>query len=258
VGTLGGGCPLLSASSLRHTPGIIALVALAREQGLDTVYVPAIDAREQLQQRRVERRTLDARRRALLRQVAEKAVERERILTLYRRNAIGITETECQLAAIELEATGLDDLLTALDAEPAIAVVSEAQLLAAESLLAQLQAELQAIEETDDWNRKRQIAELLVEGISVHTVDGTPRRKNADITLRYALGRQSTVVSSSLRTRYIHSTCMSTSPRSSPSTGSPWPRPATRTQCRCPRAARSRFARGSSTSRAGPSTISTS
>src|SRR5215211_7545829 len=32
--------------SLRHTPGIIALVALARERGLDTVYVPAIDARE--------------------------------------------------------------------------------------------------------------------------------------------------------------------------------------------------------------------
>jgi hypothetical protein len=31
---------------LRHTPGIIALVALARERGLDTVYVPAIDARE--------------------------------------------------------------------------------------------------------------------------------------------------------------------------------------------------------------------
>jgi hypothetical protein len=34
----------LSASSLRHTPGIIALVALAREWGLDTVYVPAMDA----------------------------------------------------------------------------------------------------------------------------------------------------------------------------------------------------------------------
>jgi hypothetical protein len=32
--------------SLRHTPGIIALVALARERGLDTVSVPAIDARE--------------------------------------------------------------------------------------------------------------------------------------------------------------------------------------------------------------------
>ncbi len=32
--------------SLRHTPGIIALVALARERGLGTVYVPAVDARE--------------------------------------------------------------------------------------------------------------------------------------------------------------------------------------------------------------------
>lgn len=31
---------------LRHTPGIIALVALARERGLHTVYVPAVDARE--------------------------------------------------------------------------------------------------------------------------------------------------------------------------------------------------------------------
>ncbi len=31
--------------SLRHTPGIIALVALARERGLGTAYVPAIDAR---------------------------------------------------------------------------------------------------------------------------------------------------------------------------------------------------------------------
>jgi magnesium chelatase family protein len=32
--------------ALRHTPGIIALVSLARERGLHTVYVPAIDARE--------------------------------------------------------------------------------------------------------------------------------------------------------------------------------------------------------------------
>ena len=32
--------------SLRHTPGIIALVALARERGLETVFVPAVDARE--------------------------------------------------------------------------------------------------------------------------------------------------------------------------------------------------------------------
>ncbi|HLI26710.1 MAG TPA: YifB family Mg chelatase-like AAA ATPase [Chloroflexota bacterium] len=32
--------------ALRHTPGMIALVALARERGLHTVYVPAIDARE--------------------------------------------------------------------------------------------------------------------------------------------------------------------------------------------------------------------
>ncbi len=32
--------------TLRHTPGIIALVSLARERGLPTVYVPAIDARE--------------------------------------------------------------------------------------------------------------------------------------------------------------------------------------------------------------------
>jgi magnesium chelatase family protein len=32
--------------TLRHTPGIIALVALAREHGFETVYVPAVDARE--------------------------------------------------------------------------------------------------------------------------------------------------------------------------------------------------------------------
>src|SRR4051794_24112330 len=32
--------------ALRHTPGIIALVSLARERGLHTAYVPAIDARE--------------------------------------------------------------------------------------------------------------------------------------------------------------------------------------------------------------------
>jgi magnesium chelatase family protein len=32
--------------ALRHTPGIIALVSLARERGLHTVYVPAVDARE--------------------------------------------------------------------------------------------------------------------------------------------------------------------------------------------------------------------
>ena len=31
---------------MRHTPGIITLVSLARERGLRTLYVPAIDARE--------------------------------------------------------------------------------------------------------------------------------------------------------------------------------------------------------------------
>jgi hypothetical protein len=36
------------AGSLRHTPGIIALVALARERGLDTVCVPASEARRRL------------------------------------------------------------------------------------------------------------------------------------------------------------------------------------------------------------------
>src|SRR5438094_10033542 len=36
----------LLAGALRHTPRIIALVSLARERGLHTVYVPAIDARE--------------------------------------------------------------------------------------------------------------------------------------------------------------------------------------------------------------------
>jgi predicted ATPase with chaperone activity len=40
--------PALSTiGSLRHSPGIIALVPLARERGLDTVYMPAIDAREE-------------------------------------------------------------------------------------------------------------------------------------------------------------------------------------------------------------------
>ncbi len=32
--------------SLRHSPGITAVVALARERGLETVYVPTIEARE--------------------------------------------------------------------------------------------------------------------------------------------------------------------------------------------------------------------
>jgi hypothetical protein len=38
--------PVCHPGSLLHTPGLIALVALARERGLDTVYMPAIDARE--------------------------------------------------------------------------------------------------------------------------------------------------------------------------------------------------------------------
>jgi hypothetical protein len=39
--------PALSTiGSLRHSPGIIALVPLARERRLEKVYVPALDARE--------------------------------------------------------------------------------------------------------------------------------------------------------------------------------------------------------------------
>jgi hypothetical protein len=34
-----------TAGALNHAPGIIALVALARERGLETVYVPGIEAR---------------------------------------------------------------------------------------------------------------------------------------------------------------------------------------------------------------------
>ncbi len=142
-------------------------------------------ARQALRARRRHHDDLTARRQTLTAQLAEKERERERVRTLYRRGAITLAEAEAELAAIAQEIATLQALAESLATEAALTQAEEAQLATAATLLAQLRAELDAIEATDDRPRKQQIIALLVHGITV-TTEGTGRRARVIAHVRYA------------------------------------------------------------------------
>ncbi len=128
-----------------------------------------------------------AERAKLLQTLSEKDAERERTMTLYRRNLITFAEAEAQLAAVAREQAQLRGLLDALGSQEALAAAAEAQLVEAAAMLRRLHGRLVEIERTNDWTLKRTVVELLVREVRVQT-EGTGRGKRAKVTARFAFG----------------------------------------------------------------------
>jgi site-specific DNA recombinase len=145
------------------------------------------EAQRALRSRLAASTGVESQQRALHQQLAEKEAERERILALYRRNRLTIDEAETHLDAIAEEQAQLRQLLAALASQAALADAYEAHLSEAAALLTRLRDELDEIEATDDWDRKRQVVERLVVGLAVQT-EGQGRRACAHIRARFAFG----------------------------------------------------------------------
>jgi len=143
------------------------------------------NARRQMQERQEQRIDLAGERHAMEQQIAEKDAERERILTLYRRGRISVADVEKQIDALTTEATGLREMLGAIQVQEATAEALRDQFARAEALLTQLRERLEIVERTGDWATKRQIVELLVAGIRVTTTDMTERKRQAVVDIAY-------------------------------------------------------------------------
>ena len=134
--------------------------------------------------------------------LAEKALERERIMTLFRRGRASLQDTESQLEAIEQEAATIRMSLDAMQAQRNLAEAFESHYTEATTLLMSLRERLEEIERTNDLALKRQVIELLVAGIRVDTtlMPGPKRaKKQATITITYTFGPRHEVVSATGR-----------------------------------------------------------
>jgi site-specific DNA recombinase len=134
------------------------------------------DAQRQLQTRDAQAEPRRAERRRLEDERAQKAVERDRLLDLYRKGLIDLPTVEAHLATIARETETLDGLLAALTAEEAQAQAQAAMLDRAATWIVTLRDRIAAIETDRDPATQRAIVEALVEQITVHTERPAPRR----------------------------------------------------------------------------------
>ena len=141
-------------------------------------------AQAQLRERMTRTTGLEEQRRAIARQLADKEGERERIMTLYRRNRIRIEEAEQQLDDVARETSELQGMIQTLRSEEELARASEAHLASAAAMLATLRDQLEEVERTNDRETMRRIVEHLVTRIGVRTV-GKGREKTAWMRIIY-------------------------------------------------------------------------
>jgi site-specific DNA recombinase len=156
------------------------------------------EAQRQLQARLSQTASLAAEQQRLQRALAEKALEKERIMTLFRRGRASLHDTETHLDVIEREATDLRTTLSAMQAQRDLAEAFEQHYTAATTLLDQLRERLAAVEQQEDMAIKRQVVELLVAGIRVETTS-TSRGKQATVTLTYTFAPERLVDSTMTR-----------------------------------------------------------
>lgn len=121
----------------------------------------------------------------LAKQRTSKSQERDRVVTLYRRNVIDDATLDTQLAAIAAEEETLKREETELQQRVSTATQMRQQLRTAEALLHDLNRRL---DEPLTWETKRELIETLVTEIVVKTPEGTDqplREKRAEIVVRY-------------------------------------------------------------------------
>jgi site-specific DNA recombinase len=129
--------------------------------------------------------------------LGEKALERDRIMTLFRRGRIAFEEAEKQLDAIESEAITLRTTLSAIQAQRDLADAFAAHYHEATALLSRLREQLESVERTNDMEAKRRVVELLVAGIRVDTA-GTASDKHTTVEITYTFTPRRVVDSTTL------------------------------------------------------------
>ena len=152
------------------------------------------EAREQLQKQQKDTATVEAERKRLEKAVSAKESERERVMTLFRKDLVTLAEAESQLETVRQEQDSLLDSLNSLRSQEEMSKAYQDRYIEAESLLRRLKEQIEDNERENDWDYKRMIVEGLGVRVNVHTV-GEGSRKRAQITISYTLGNE--VVSSS-------------------------------------------------------------
>lgn len=152
------------------------------------------EAQAELRKRMGQSAGVEAQRQAILGQIAAKDKERDRVLTLYRKGHITLDEVDEQMATIGREAAQLRAMAEAIKAQDEITQALEAQLSETTAMLGQLRENFEEIERTNDFARKRQIVELLVRGITVHTEETEGGKRRARVAVRFAFGKPRSIV----------------------------------------------------------------
>ena len=122
------------------------------------------------------------------------------MLDLFRRGRITAAECDRDLDKVAADSREIREMLDALRARAEMAAASEAYLSDVGAALAQMHGSVDEIEETNDWQRKRQLIELLVPRMIVRTeITGTTpggrRRKKTRLCLTLAYREKEAVVS---------------------------------------------------------------
>jgi site-specific DNA recombinase len=156
---------------------------------------PALaEAQAQLRARQGQAADHAAERTTLAKTLADADAQRERVMSMFRKNLITMAEAESQLDASAREQADARALLDALDSADALTMAAEAQVTEAATMLARLRDRLAEVEASDDWATKRAVVALLVRQVRVATT-GAGRAKQAEATARYAFGPDVAAVS---------------------------------------------------------------
>lgn len=127
---------------------------------------------------------LEAEKALVERSVLFKKDEKERILDLYRRQLISITDLESQLAKIAIEESSLNAHLQELRASAREQEQVEEKLNNAGELIKDLQ---NVLRNPLTWEVKRQVVELLVWEVKVNTIT-QDNKKKTQVILTFAFG----------------------------------------------------------------------
>jgi site-specific DNA recombinase len=149
------------------------------------------EARAQLHQRLSQVARLEAQRDALRSTLAEKALEKDRVLTMFRRGRISLNDADTHLEQIAQEEAALSQQLAAMDAQATLAEAFESHMTEMSLMLTRLQANLEEIERSSDLAAIRRFIELFVRSIRVETdiqPGPAPRRKTATVYITYVFG----------------------------------------------------------------------
>ena len=124
--------------------------------------------------------------------LGEKILERDRIITLFRRGLASIDDVQAQLEAMAREEADLRQRLARLEAQQQTTVVFEGLYQEAHTLLTLLQTQLDEIEQSNDQASKRRAIELLVSEI---LVENDPAAQQTRIRVVYRFSRRDTQTS---------------------------------------------------------------